>query len=897
MLCRLHIYIYILPFVCRIITNVEFGAKFASVTALSDLQSCNHSSIHCYRISLHYSNCIVVCSCLICVVSNSVELILDRKDNITSLSLSPAVTIIRYQTAMTSSLSPCSSMHGRWQALFAHMTVDNITSVSSSSSIPLGRSSTAIGVIDSNMYVFSGENRPRIPVDGSVYVFDLVKRSWRRIDASSSSSSLSSSSSTSTDAATQTQSHNDDWPCARVGHAGTACAGRFYILGGRTAYEADATLDDMWYFTPSTSKWKRVNQTTKQDNINNDSNTNHHKPPSLSYHTMTSEGRYLYVFGGCTDDHGRSNGLWRFDTESEQWSCISAPGRNNNDNTSIPCSRGGPALAVHNGVAYVAFGYNGKEELGDLWSIDTNIDTNAQWVKLWSSSSNESNDNRGPAPRSVTDMVVLTNIIGLPGRPALFAFGGEWTPSANGHEGAGEYHDGAWCYDIPGKHWLRVQTTDEQPVARGWFPTTRAIIDGVENVVVFGGFDGNERRNDIYAIALSTTDTNQPVASSNGQDSDDGHLTAADVVRPPPRTTASLTGLTFFIAGGRISCTTVRLCGGQYTFDPVHLLTSDYVVADESDIGSRWTMIAALSGRPIVRTEWLMKAHERDCTAPPTDPTLFALNTGAGERDGLRRYYYNDGAPVGFSISCSSSSVDVDEISQTAAAAAAAAAPHSLTNSAPCPKVIESDISHQACPVHMLCDGCLHVDLYSVPYVGDQLICPLCNTHTWLPWHPHDRRTPALASPGINLKAALDPDEEMDDNSPSTNFMFGIFRRPNRDDEFPFILIGRLSDPALGMRLRRHLYPWLNNRRWRWHPAGVSGRDLELRSLAHGRNINGNIGTQGNFDSLRQERCSAHTLAGAMLHHVELQEAREEVLQSTEKMTGYVRFRGWDEYR
>jgi hypothetical protein len=40
-------------------------------------------------------------------------------------------------------------------------------------------------------------------------------------------------------------------PIARVGHAGAVCDGKFFIHGGRTAYDAEKTLDDLWSFTPN----------------------------------------------------------------------------------------------------------------------------------------------------------------------------------------------------------------------------------------------------------------------------------------------------------------------------------------------------------------------------------------------------------------------------------------------------------------------------------------------------------------------------------------------------------------------------------------------------------------------------------------------------------------------
>lgn len=58
-----------------------------------------------------------------------------------------------------------------------------------------------------------------------------------------------------------------------------------------------------------------------------------------------------------------------------------------------------------------------------------------------------------PAPRSVTDLVALP-AVGRHG--ALFVFGGEFTPSSQGHDGAGEFHRDAWLFDLDSEQWTKV---------------------------------------------------------------------------------------------------------------------------------------------------------------------------------------------------------------------------------------------------------------------------------------------------------------------------------------------------------------------------------------------------------------------------------------------------------
>lgn len=251
-----------------------------------------------------------------------------------------------------------------------------------------------------------------------------------------------------------------------------------YIYGGRTGLDCgDVTLSDLWCFDSETGLWTEVVTTGS-------------KPPALSYHVLATSGspndERIYLFGGCTIDppHGRTNGLWQLDTNTNEWFELSKPIYEGPSKG--PCGRGGPGLAAFENTIFVAFGYNGKEEQRDLWRFDLNTKS---WTKVTPSG------DVTPTPRSVTDLVALPSFATSRG-DQLFVFGGEFTPSAQGHDGAGEYHSDAYVYDLTSNTWSQSQPAADSnvPVARGWFNSLRYGA----SVIVFGGFDGVERRNDVY---------------------------------------------------------------------------------------------------------------------------------------------------------------------------------------------------------------------------------------------------------------------------------------------------------------------------------------------------------------------------------------------------------------
>jgi hypothetical protein len=261
-----------------------------------------------------------------------------------------------YYRTMSSASSNQRVASATWRCLSAHVPL----SEAASSGRLIGRSSNAAGIVGDRLLVFSGENTPRVPIDDAVHVFDLKSAEWNRIE----------------------RKDGQSWPTPRIGHAGTTVGSAFYISGGRTGLQAgDETLADLWRFDSTTNEWTQVETTGS-------------KPPPLSYHVLASYGNNIYCFGGCTIDHGRTNGLWCLDTVSNEWSELSAPGASTD---SAPCGRGGPGLAAFESTVYVGFGYNGVEEQTDLWSFDLAA---KKWTRLETTGEK-------PTARSVTDLVAL----------------------------------------------------------------------------------------------------------------------------------------------------------------------------------------------------------------------------------------------------------------------------------------------------------------------------------------------------------------------------------------------------------------------------------------------------------------------------------------------------------
>lgn len=130
---------------------------------------------------------------------------------------------------------------------------------------------------------------------------------------------------------------------ARIGHAGAVIGSKWYVSGGRTGLQAgDDTLADLWRWSIPEASWQLVEPKGAA-------------PPPLSYHVLATSGHFLYAFGGCTIDHGRTNGLWCLDTTNDEWTELASP-NTNADSSAGPCGRGGPCVAASETEVWVGFG-------------------------------------------------------------------------------------------------------------------------------------------------------------------------------------------------------------------------------------------------------------------------------------------------------------------------------------------------------------------------------------------------------------------------------------------------------------------------------------------------------------------------------------------------------------
>ena len=314
------------------------------------------------------------------------------------------------------------------------------------SALLLKRSSHTINQIGNKLFIFGGEEEPRVAIDSNLLSFDLIKQEWSVLDATENS------------------------PSQRLAHSSCVLGDKLYIFGGRCGVDMeDTSFNDLYEFDSSSNKWTKYNE-----------ENNGVWPEKRSYHTMAALNNKIYIFGGCSTNHGRLNDLFEFDLEIRKWtklnSCEDIKGR------------GGSALVAFESsdetkepsLLYVIAGFCG-EELDDCYQYNI-------VEKKWSKSVS--------LPRKLS--VFAYSSIKRRSNLRLVVHGGEVDPSTLGHKGAGEFCNDTYVFD--GQSWIECefQENSQRPSNRGWHYGCSG-----ENgkFYIFGGnLEDNERTNELWCL-------------------------------------------------------------------------------------------------------------------------------------------------------------------------------------------------------------------------------------------------------------------------------------------------------------------------------------------------------------------------------------------------------------
>lgn len=394
--------------------------------------------------------------------------------------------------------------------------------------LPLPRSSHSLCVIRGKAYIFGGEIEPRVPVDNEVHVYTLPSGIVESTD--------------------YTTVKSEEAPPPRVGHTAVSIGHRMYVFGGRGGKDMRPLEENgrVWCFDTQTNSWSTL-----------DPGSGSPIPDARSYHAsaatdhplpsrtdaeekpaaaVTTDHGTVFVHGGCPAP-GRVADVWGFDIAARMWRRFpDAPG----------APRGGPALACSSRRLFRFGGFDGEAQLGgQIDYLELGKETFVDQTGVaeagvvphpkageWQSIKMDSTSTPFPGARSVAGMHHVST---GQGRNYLVLVLGEKNPSNKGHDGAGEFWDDVWTFQLKPDGmtaasfkdatrelvgmktkeyaWDEVlipEATKSQgravmPGARGWFASSAAGDPDKSSIVVWGGInDKNERLGDGYILTLGS---------------------------------------------------------------------------------------------------------------------------------------------------------------------------------------------------------------------------------------------------------------------------------------------------------------------------------------------------------------------------------------------------------
>jgi hypothetical protein len=403
---------------------------------------------------------------------------------------------------------------------------------------PLPRSSHSLSVVAGRAYIFGGEINPREPIDNDMHIVALP--SSRDVSASDYHS-----------VPAKPEVAGGEVPQKRVGHTAAVIGERIFVFGGRGGKDMKPLEENgrVWIYNTRTDTWTFLDPMPGTP-----------YPVARSYHTSVAlekpepsnakeasgvvEGAQadgeanghgtLFIHAGCPAA-GRTNDLWGFDVRSRTWKEYpSAPGK----------PRGGTSIAVSKHRLYRYGGFNGQgEEGGKLDILELGLATfsdksGAGEMTLtakgeWHSLDFTEENMVCPGNRSVAG---LQSISTGAGREYLVLMLGERDPSSQGHNGAGKFWGDVWAFQCPpqgmtaasfidaawqamGKEtgeglWSRLEVANAEgaegqdvkklgPGERGWFASSGMGDLDVSGIVLSGGLNGNnERQDDMWVLRI-----------------------------------------------------------------------------------------------------------------------------------------------------------------------------------------------------------------------------------------------------------------------------------------------------------------------------------------------------------------------------------------------------------
>ena len=293
---------------------------------------------------------------------------------------------------------------------------------------------------DNKMVVFGGSTGSNVNVN-DVLEFDLTTNVWKDISPS-----------------TGTKPNGRQYPTSIYYN------NKMVVFGG---YSGSSYKNDVWEFDLTTNIWKNISPSTGT------------KPNGRAGHTSIYYNNKMVVFGGSTDSSYK-NDVWEFDLTDNSWNKINDGSGDDANPPTAPNKRHGHASIYYNNKMVVFGGYTGSN-VNDVWEFD--LTTNV-WKYISPSTGTKPNGRRYHTSIYYNNKMVV--------------FGGSTDSS---------YKNDVWEFDLTDNSWNKINDGSGDDANPPTAPNKRHAHTSIyynNKMVVFGGYTGGGRVNDVWEFNLTT---------------------------------------------------------------------------------------------------------------------------------------------------------------------------------------------------------------------------------------------------------------------------------------------------------------------------------------------------------------------------------------------------------
>jgi len=254
-----------------------------------------------------------------------------------------------------------------------------------------------------------------------VWAFETTDNSWVKLKADNNS------------AVTGT-----NYPGRRMLHSQSTVGTKIIVFGGYTYLSQEK--NNVWAFDTTDNSWSKL----KADDDGAVEDTDY--PKKRSYHSQSTIGSKIIIFGGLDSASQRRNDVWAFDTTDNSWTKLKADDDGAVEDTDYPKRRSFHSQSTVGTKIIIIGGFSTAQRRNDVWAFDT---TDNSWAKLKADDDGSVEDTDYPKRRYYQSQSTIgTKVI---------IFGGEDSLSLKRND--------VWAFDTGDNSWAKLKADDDGAMA------------------------------------------------------------------------------------------------------------------------------------------------------------------------------------------------------------------------------------------------------------------------------------------------------------------------------------------------------------------------------------------------------------------------------------------------